>query len=50
MILYFICDISLLSFNKVQRKFGKIFDAYKNLPHQLISWKTLLEEKICFHL
>ena len=32
MILYFISGISLLSFDKVQQKFGKIFDAYKNLP------------------
>ena len=50
MILYFICGISLLSFDKVQQKFGKIFDAYKNLPSSANILKDFVGGKILFSL
>ena len=50
MILYFICGISLLSFDKVQQKFGKIFDAYKNLPSSANILKDFVGGKNLFSL
>ena len=52
MILYFICGISLalLSFDKVQQKFGKIFEAYKNLLSSANILKDFVGGKNLFSL
>ena len=48
--LYFICGISLLSFDKVQQKFGEIFDPYKNLPSSANILKDFVGGKNLFSL
>ena len=48
--MYFICGISLLSFDQFEQKFGKIFDAYKNLPSSANILKDFVGGKNLFSL